>query len=40
MKRDIQARGGLPEDWKRVTQGMILGIVDIAVYVLLTANIA
>ncbi len=35
VKRDIRARGGLPEDWKRAHQGMILGIAGTAVYVVL-----
>lgn len=32
VKRDIRARGGLQEDWKRAHQGMILGIAGIAIY--------
>jgi hypothetical protein len=32
VKRDIKARGGLQEDWKRAHQGMILGIAGIAIY--------
>lgn len=33
VKRDIRARGGLQEDWKRAHQGMILGIAGIAIQV-------
>jgi hypothetical protein len=36
-KRDIQARGGAPEDWKRARLGMILGIVGTAVYLVMLA---
>jgi hypothetical protein len=32
VKRDIKARGGLQEDWKRAHQGMILGIAGIVIY--------
>lgn len=32
-KRDIRARGGPQEDWKRAHQGLILGIAGIAIYV-------
>jgi hypothetical protein len=32
VKRDIKARGGLQDDWKRAHQGMILGIAGIAIY--------
>lgn len=32
VKRDIKARGGLQEDWKRAHQGLILGIAGTAFY--------
>jgi hypothetical protein len=36
-KRDIEARGGAQEDWKRARLGMILGIVGTAIYFVLFA---
>jgi hypothetical protein len=36
-KRDIEARGGAQEDWKRARQGMILGIVGTAIYFVVLA---
>ena len=36
-KRDIEARGGAQEDWKRARQGMILGIVGTAIYSVMLA---
>jgi hypothetical protein len=35
VKRDIRARGGLQDDWKRAHQGMILGIAGIVIYAVL-----
>jgi cytochrome c biogenesis protein CcdA len=32
VKRDIEARGGSEGDWKRAHQGLILGIVGLAIY--------
>ena len=32
VKRDIKARGGFQQDWKRAHQGIILGIAGIAIY--------
>jgi hypothetical protein len=32
VKRDIDARGGLEEDRKQAHQGMIMGIVGVAIY--------
>jgi hypothetical protein len=31
VKRDIKARGGLQDDWKRAHQGMLLGIAGIVI---------
>jgi len=36
-QRDIKARGGAQEDWKRARRGMILGIVGTAIYFVLLA---
>ena len=36
-QRDIKARGGAQEDWKRARRGMILGIVGTAIYFVVLA---
>jgi hypothetical protein len=36
-QRDIKARGGAQEDWKRARLGMILGIVGTAIYLVMLA---
>ena len=36
-KRDIEARGGAQQDWRRARLGMILGIVGTVLYVLVLA---
>jgi hypothetical protein len=38
-QRDIKARGGAQEDWKRARLGMILGIVGTAIFFLMLAII-
>jgi hypothetical protein len=38
-KRDIEARGGAQEDWRRARLGMILGIVGTAIYFVMLAII-
>jgi hypothetical protein len=37
VKRDIRARGGLEQDWRRANQGMLLGIASLALYFVLVA---
>ena len=32
VKRDVRARGGLEQDWKRANLGMLLGVVGLALY--------
>jgi uncharacterized membrane protein HdeD (DUF308 family) len=34
VKRDIRARGGLEEDWRRANLGMVLGVAGLVLYVL------
>lgn len=36
-KRDVRARGGREADWRRAHQGVILGIVGVALYVVVMA---
>ena len=37
VQRDIKARGGAQEDWKRARLGMILGIVGTSIYLVMLA---
>jgi hypothetical protein len=37
VKRDVRARGGLEQDWKRANLGMLLGIASLALYFVLLA---
>lgn len=37
VKRDVRARGGLEQDWKRANLGMILGVAGLVLYVVLLA---
>lgn len=37
VKRDIRARGGLEQDWKRANLGLLLGIASLALYFVLLA---
>jgi hypothetical protein len=32
VKRDVRARGGLEQDWKRANLGMVLGVAGLALY--------